>query len=364
MGVKNYTFRVGKLKERRQGSNTYAFDSADFATGLSISTESYQERAQSDSLQYALGAMQEVDVTYTRVSHEEKDRVTRQLISGLTQRNQSTSIELQGSLAINIHLRRYSDVDLLVLPSDFYLYNAYGPAASTYSPSSRDRISVVKQLRTDCYNTLRLAYPKAEVNNTGAKSIAMTGGSLQRKIDVVPSLWNDTAAYQTSRSKEDRGVEILDLKTELLTGNFPFKYMEEINRKDVRTYGGTKKAIRLLKSLKYDADVDVALSSFDIASLVWNMQDYTLTFSSVLETALIASVQLALQSFCDSRELANSLYVADSTRKIIRTDKDFIALLQLNQELIDLIDSIATELNANTYPSFERSRQLLNETRL
>lgn len=363
MGVKNYTSRVAKLKDRRQGSTSYTFDSADSAQPPSV-TEDYQRRARSESLQYALGAMQEVDAEYTKISHGEKDRVTRQLANGLTNRGQDVSIELQGSLAINIHLRRYSDVDLLVLPSDFFIYNENGPAAASYSPSSRDRISVVKTLRADCYNTLVSAYPAATVDNSGAKSIAMTGGSLQRKIDVVPALWYDSMMYQASRDKADRGVQILDLKTSALKSNFPFKYMHAITWKDLKTSTGTKKAIRLLKTLKYDAEIEIRLSSFDIASLVWNMPDQSLTFPDILETALLVSVQGELQNFCNSRERANALDVADGTRKIIQSDKDFEALHRLNQELIDLIESIATELDVSYSPSFERARVLLNEARL
>ncbi len=89
-----------------------------------------------------------------------------------------------------------------------------------------------------------------------------------------------------------------------------------------------------------------------------------MTFPSFFETALLVSVQSELQDLCNVRERANALFVADGTRKIIQTDKDFEALRRLNQELVDLIDSIGTELNANYYPSFERARVLLNETRL
>lgn len=206
MGVKDYTSRVAKLKDRRQGGTSYTFDSADFSQQPNI-TEEYQRRARSEGLQYALGAMQEVDAEYTKVSHGEKDRVTRQLIDGLTNRGQNVSIELQGSLAINIHVRRYSDVDLLVLPNDFFIYNANGPAAATYYPSNLDRVTVVKTLRADCYSTLTSAYPAVTVDNSGTKSIAMRGGSLQRKVDVVPALWYDSMMYQASRDKADRGVQ-------------------------------------------------------------------------------------------------------------------------------------------------------------
>ena len=129
MAKRNYATRIAKLKERRNGQGEgIAFDSL----SAGILREAYQERApHSDSLQYALGAMQEVASKYTAVSHQEKERVSRQLIDGLARKGQEIEIELQGSLAVNIHLRRYSDVDLLILPTDFFIYDRTGPLSLT-----------------------------------------------------------------------------------------------------------------------------------------------------------------------------------------------------------------------------------------
>ena len=61
----------------------------------------------------------------------------------------------------------------------------------------------------------------------------------------------------------------LDLNCLEEVRNKPFMHNYNINDKDVKT-GGLRKVIRLLKTLKYDAEKDVKISSYDIASLAYN----------------------------------------------------------------------------------------------
>lgn len=362
MSRKNYSSRITKLRERRQGTGLYKFanESYDSVTADAADlVEAYEKRTQSESLKYALGAMQEVEKRYTVISHEQGERVSGQISSGMKTRDKQVEVHLQGSLPLNIHLRRYSDVDLLVFPSYFLLYDSTGPAAGTYVPSSKNSVEVVKDLRNDCHRILKTAFPQADVDNSGAKCLTVSGGSLTRSVDVVPALWNDTATYQGSRNRRDRGVEILDIQAGKLNGNFPFQYMENINAKDNVTDGGAKKAIRLLKTLKYDADNEVQLSSFDIASLVWHAPTSTLKFPGYLEPALLVSLQTFLNGLCNDRARTELLKVADGTRKIIRSENDYLALHALNGELSDLIESIAAELNPFEAYSFDKARTLL-----
>lgn len=57
---------------------------------------------------------------------------------------------------------------------------------------------------------MKRVYYAAEVDNSGAKCITVTGGSLRRDVDVVPALWFDGIDYQNTLRKSDRGVKIYD----------------------------------------------------------------------------------------------------------------------------------------------------------
>lgn len=141
-------------------------------------------------------------------------------------------------------------------------------------------------LRTSCESVLQAKFPAAKVDKSGSKSIALTGGSLRRKVDVVPSHWHDTAAFQQSRNKWDREVRILDKDAGRLISNRPFLHMQRIENKDVRTDGGAKKAIRLLKNIKRDSSHNIKLTSYDIAGLVWHLDDDALRKPNYLELSL------------------------------------------------------------------------------
>lgn len=101
----------------------------------------------------------------------------------------------------------------------------------------------MQELRKECEIVLTEAYPAAEVDINGAKSISLSGGSFRRKVDVVPANWHDTVAYQLYEHKHLREIYVLDKHKLERTKNSPFIFMHQINQKDVITQGGTKKVI-------------------------------------------------------------------------------------------------------------------------
>ena len=63
------------------------------------------------------------------------------------------------------------------------------------------------------------------------------------------------------------GIEILDDNEGTRVPNKPFLHNRLIMERDTETNGGLRKAIRLLKSLKYDSDEKIDVSSYDLASI-------------------------------------------------------------------------------------------------
>lgn len=100
-----------------------------------------------------------------------------------------------------------------------------GPKVSTYTAASRTTKDVLKTLRAESIRSLSDAFPKVNVDTSGAKSIKLTGGSLARDVDVVPSTWNNTYNYQVTDNEEDRGINIYDSVKEEINFNLPFKHI-------------------------------------------------------------------------------------------------------------------------------------------
>lgn len=343
----NYTQKLANMKSRRKGGVSFAAlsKSASFADDSMTFTEAYESRGKTEAIKYALGAMQELEERYTRISIEEGNRVRDQLKAGLSTANIPVTFEYQGSVPLNIHIRFASDIDLLVLHGGFVSLDWNGPQAYTYNRLTNSALVDMLTLRTTCESILEQKFPAVTVDKNGAKSIALSGGSLQRKVDVVPSHWHDTSAYQHSGAKHDREIKILNKDDHTLISNRPFFHMQRIEEKDQRTQGGVKKVIRMLKNIKKDSSQDIKLTSYDIASLIWHMSDAALAKVFYLELSLIAETQKYLQLLVDNPIYAKTLDVPDQSRKIFDTPEKLISLHRLKTEVEELAEDIAREIN-------------------
>lgn len=343
----NYSEKLANMRLRRTGTSSSALDkSLEFAESTSF-REAYESRAKTEAIKYALGAMQELEKRYTEISIEEGERVREQLNNGLRTAGIGAQFEYQGSVPLNIHIRFASDIDLLVLHDGFVTIDRTGPRANTYRDVTpgHDITTEMLKLRLACERILDQKFPAAKVDKSGAKSISLTGGSLRRKVDVVPSHWHDTKEYQISGKKYDREVKVFDKDLMTRITNRPFLHMHRVEIKDKRTNGGTKKVIRLLKNIKNDSSFKHELSSYDLVSIVWHMNEDALNKPYYLELSLVAEVQKYLKFLVENPVHAKQLIVPDESRKILDSDRKFESLRQLKIELDELLEDIARELN-------------------
>ena len=90
--------------------------------------EDWEKRGTSSQrwTRYAIGAMQSVGKKYTEVSEQTGERVASQLRDRLTKAGINAEFKLQGSVPLDVHIKRVSDVDVLAITTDFYTYNNTG----------------------------------------------------------------------------------------------------------------------------------------------------------------------------------------------------------------------------------------------
>ncbi|WP_426699652.1 hypothetical protein ACPPVV_09450 [Rhodanobacter sp. Col0626] len=368
--ARNIEEKISSLQTRRKGADRYAVLAAD---GVALESyqrkryipEAWEQRAGNKPYtRYALGAMQEVDPDYTRISMETAQRVANQL--GKRVGGFNLEFRLQGSVPLNVHIRGVSDVDVLTLiDQQFFSYDPNGIKSSTYYPSSDTSLDQLTQLRREEESALKSAFPMATVDTSGSKAIKISGGSLARSVDVVPSHWYDHADYQASGALHDRGVIILDRKANKTVTNYPFKHIKLVSDRDVFTAGGLKKAIRLCKNAKADSDRDIALPSFDIAATMFHADQAALRMGAAYELAILAETQRHLDYLYSHPDEAARLYVPDGTRRIFDTDAKISALLRLSCEMDELFKAVVAEHDLfGLASSNERARQILNEARV
>tara|TARA_R110002050_G_scaffold184688_1_gene318334 strand:+ start:914 stop:1984 length:1071 start_codon:yes stop_codon:yes gene_type:complete len=352
---------------RRRSGSTYSADSlaAELLGEALDHKEAYERRTDREATKYCLGAMQEVDPKYTRISKDEAERVGSQLQIALQTKNIPIELELQGSVPLNVHIRGTSDVDLLALHRSFLTYDPNG--SRRYSAAERTTKSYMQELRKESETILSQRYWSADVDTTGAKSIKLSGGSLARKIDVVPSYWHDTVDYQLYGLQEDRDVCIWDNVAQVPINNKPFKHMAMIDRKDREVNGGARKLIRFLKTVKRDMEKDdreVALSSYDIAALMWHCDGGLLQHTIVEELSLIANCDQYLEYLANNLNLARQLTTPDGSRTILEDEDKVLSLRELSSEVSELATDVAMEAQRISIPTADWRRSVLKETQI
>ncbi|HID9486366.1 hypothetical protein L5C66_28545 [Pseudomonas aeruginosa] len=366
--------KLSRLRARRSGSDRLAVltrDAQEFIVNKSRYQETWERRAATKpATTFALGAMQEVDKDYTRISIETAERVQNQLTKRLETSGIYTEYRLQGSVPLNVHIRGVSDVDLLVFHCGFFTYSTNGAralAGEYIYPSPRTSLEVLNELRRECQNSLKLAFPAATVDVNGEKAIKLYGGSLARPVDVVPAHWFDSVEFQSSGQSDDRAVTILEYYKQKTLDNWPFLHIKLITERCVAAYGSLRKSIRLCKNVKAELIAEgrqVNLSSFDIASAMYHADQANLRNGMFFELAILAETQRHLDYLYMNKEYARSLRTPDNSRYIFDSEEKFSALLTLSVAMDELLREVAKEhsygLSLIEKPGLTESRSALS----
>lgn len=341
-GMADYKQKLEKLKARRQDTITKAFSV----------TDSFNKKSYGESTTYALEAMEEISKDYTENTYKQVDRVKSQLGPGLKEYGIDVEFRYQGSVPTNTHIKVYSDIDLLIIHQRFYSLEPPLVPAISYTG---DPLADLKELRSKAFRILDTVFTACEINDTGSKALTISGGSLNRKIDIISSNWFNSVSYDKYTIETNRGINILDRDNNRRITNFPFLHMHWINEKDKEVYGNEKRLIRLLKSIKADADQEINVSSYDIASLVFRMDNSSLLVNRNERLKLLYNCNQFLDKVINDMTFRDTLYVANGTRKIFCSDGAKVdEVVKLKNELQSLINEIATEL-IPLYETLEKS---------
>lgn len=336
--------RVDRLRARRTDPQMHLAKAVN---------EVYERLEEDDAVRYAIGAMQPIDPEYTRNTFVESDRVQNQLSAGYDAISRKVEYEHQGSVTSETHIKAHSDIDLLVVETKFIsLEHPLQPK----SPYKGDPLQDLTELREAAESKLIAAYPKATVDCNGSKAVALSGGSLRRKIDVVFASWLETPEYQAGRGAHFRGVSVLDRDAKTRISNKPFLHNVLLDDRDRVETGNLRKVIRLLKSLKYDADQPVNFSSYDIAAVTWAAPEYHWAVPVNQELLLVEKAANWLDLLSTDQAHAAALSVPNGTRKIFCDEgATFKGLDELRREVHGLLYDIRQGL-ARSFRKLEEAR--------
>ncbi len=321
--------RLHRLYERRYDSTAKSMTSSSAMDKLSLS----------DTEKYLIGSMEPVSSQQSNIVISTGERVKNQLETHLKNEGLFAAFDFQGSVTNNTHIKLNSDIDLIVASGEFFsrtegayasLPNYAGNAAQT-----------IFTLRTKCRDILKNSFPTTTVREK-AKCIGISGGSLQRDVDVIPCNWIKNRDYERTELKMYLGIRVLDVEKSVWVDNFPFLHNEMLEFKDNKTNGNLKRIIRLLKTLREDASATIVISSYDICGLAYSFDDDSMT------SALYAGQFDFLERFLSySQKLETdfirqrSISVPNGTRLLFSTDGLKVSeLKKLNAELNEVLDDV------------------------
>lgn len=347
----NFDDRLKRLDKRRKAKDlTYnMFDSVgDGITSYSEFTllrnkrELWETISTKPSVRYAIGAMQSVDQRYTEIGVETAKRIENQLRNRLQNHGIYTEYRLQGSVPLDIHIKGVSDVDLLVINKYHYR------SEDCTSLFRSEDIKVLQELRNSSFYELKQAYPAVKIDNTGGKCISLTGGSLPRDVDVVPSHWVETNGYKEKGYDYLRGINILDKNIPTTFLNLPFSHIYWTKLVcQYLTEGSLRKSIRLCKTIKadlMDEGKNISLSSYDLASIMYHGNKDNLKHGKTYSLAIVLETQRFFDYLYHNTDVAKGLMTPDGTRKIFDSSDKISSLTTMSIALDNLIDDLCQDL--------------------
>lgn len=302
---------------------------------------------------YIINAMRSIDKKYTDKLIEQGNRVENQLKKRLEIEYPALEFERQGSVSNNTHIKYSSDVDVLVIIDKFVTVESSSNITTPYKGNLNQDLL---ELRTRCVEELKKAFPETKVDDTGANSVEISGGSLACKVDAVPSNWYDTDAYYRSYNKIERGIEILNKKEMLRKTNYPFKFNYLLDQNDRYRNGVTRMLIRLLKTIKVDSDKDINFSSYDISSIVYRMPNEFFQFNIKNPIEIMKSLlNWMLYLNGNYQNIINQLKVVDDSRLIFDKDEKVKEFGKLYYEVIDIVSKAESEHRNGLLPYITES---------
>ena len=326
--AKNYSKRLEKLQKRRYDDNLEK----------SILSESFQRRDLGQSTKYTLESMKPIEMSYTQNTIKAAENIQNNLKEKLKD-EYNLVFRHQGSTITDTHIKIHSDIDILVFTDTFFtLENPQIPENPYYGNPIDDLIN----LRTKCFQKLDSIYN--QVDDSNSKAIQVFPTQPQRKVDVVVCNWFNSNLYKQYGNEIYRGIYFLDRDNKARIKDFPFFHIYQLKNKSSQTNKNYNKAVRILKTLKVDADYEIILSSFEICSLVYDIEDHKLNLPDASSLLLLNVVSEQLDRLINNNYYRENLMSPNDTEKIFPNSSKVVELKKLKLEVDELIVDVTLDL--------------------
>ncbi|SDR14804.1 hypothetical protein SAMN05421664_3793 [Chryseobacterium soldanellicola] len=324
----NYERRLSNLQSRRY----------DNELNESVISKSFSNDKIPKNIKYLYESMSKIDSKYNERTYDAANRVQKHL-EGNFNLHFDRAYRTQGSVVTGTNIKVHSDFDLLVIINKYHFNGPNVPINNPYTDT--DHTDDIKDLRKQSENIMSNIYD--EVDKTGRKNISIFNKSLNRKVDIVFCFWYHTQDYIETQNEYYRGIYLYDFIENEKISDFPFAHISQVNAKGETTNDGSRKAIRLLKTLKADSLEEIKLSSFDLTTIVHSIEDNLLYYHSGKEVQIAKVISNQLLNLINNSELRKSIKSPNGTENPL-TDDCVSEMRNLKKDLDELIEDVSKEL--------------------
>lgn len=311
----------------------------DYELNESVTTKSFSASEIPENVKYLMESMQKIDNKYNEKTREAAKRVQNHLENGFDL-HFNRAYRTQGSISTSTNIKVHSDFDLLTIIDRYHFLGPELPNDDPYTTSKPN--SDIKDLRKQAENIMDAIYD--EVDKDGAKSIAIFNKSLNRKVDIVFCFWYNSKKYVDTSDEYYRGVYLFDFKKEFKILDYPFAHISQVNSKGDSTNDGSRKAIRLLKTLKADSTEDIELSSFHLTTIVHSIENSLLYFSTGKEINIAIETSKEIGKLIIDSIYRKGVKSPNGTENPFEDDNTVGELKKLKADLDSLIEDVQKEV--------------------
>lgn len=324
----NYQQRLANTQNRK-------FDTV---LNESLTSKSFSSKEIPDNVKYLLEGMRPIGKKYNNQTISAANNVMTHLETGLNLHFER-AYRRQGSVETDTNIKAHSDIDLLTVIDKYHYLPSHITPDVPYTESDPD--NDIRSLRKQIVSIMRNKYD--EVDDTNDKCVTIFNKNLRRKVDIVPAYWFHGDQYLKNYEEFYRGVKI---GSKLAHPDFPFAHISNVNYKGNATSDGSRRAIRLLKTLRADCDstLDYA-KSFQLTTIVHEVDNKLLNYYPGLELNIASAVSVKLREIIIDPDYRKSIASPNGMEKPLTDDKIVRDLQLLKKDLDEVIIDASREVN-------------------
>jgi hypothetical protein len=295
-------------------------------------------------LNYSIEALKPVNNGASELIFKAAEKMKEILHQAMLTKDFLIDFSIMGGLASNTHIKNEETVDILVTFKGYNYSNG-----SDNSPGSLQLEDLIL-LRDYTKRYLKNRFPEALLDDSQPLALEMSTPSFSCNFCYYFGYEQKNKDIPSGNSFQNSTLKLLNFKSFIFEDTNPLEIASEITVKDENTKGNTRALIRVLKNLKADAADPITLTGHQITSIIYSMDDYTLSKPPGQILFLFLEVSLYFKRVIENPFIRTSLKSPDQNQLVIPNhEESFIyGVTLLKKELDSLIKQLVLEIDLYT----------------